>query len=419
MSNERNYPLTDGSFIQSDLVSTWDDEKWLSEFSILKEAKMHYIIIGTSITEGENTKAIYPTKISHGSMEYLGVDIVDSCLRNAEKCGVKVFLGINFHKDWWRKGAGDPKWLYKQMERGNLIADELYTLYKRKYPKAFYGWYWVYEVDNLNFMTKNQFKVLAKALDINLKHLREKNERLPVMLSPYMNSKYTTAEVYAKNWAYLFTNTELGKGDIFCPQDCVGGGGLDISEVDHWFKELKKAVDCKKGLEFWANNETFDHINWCSAPLNRFVEQMKLVQPYVKNFINFAYCHYYSPNNINKGFHKAYLKYTETGQVDTKPPKISDYIRIEKGGRSKLIISWAPSSEDENINGYELYRNGKLIFTCQRQRIFGGRGSDIVTRYIDTIPAVGSTTTYTYNVAAFDFNGNMSNLSKPAIYELS
>jgi len=235
------HPTADGTFIQSDMVENWGDEKWLDEFRYLKEVKMHYIILMTS----GNAKA----------------DVVDMCLKNAQLCGLKVFLGINYIGDWWKKGSKNEKWLYEQMRAGGIIADELYDKYYRRYKDSFYGWYFVYEVDNKNFNSRKKFIVLSKAINILLNHMRQEKHRLPLLVSPFMNSAYGSAKKYADNWAYLFNNSEIGEGDIFCPQDSVGGGDLKIDEVEEWFRQFRRAVDKKPGLLFWANTETFDHAN--------------------------------------------------------------------------------------------------------------------------------------------------------------
>lgn len=414
-NSNKKYPIADGSFIQADMVEKWNDSKWQSEFNYLKEVNMHYVIMSTSTTEGGLTKTIYPTKIPRGQMEYPSVDIVDMCLRNAEKTGMKIFLGINFNSEWLKKGPRDPHWLYAQMERGNLIADELYTKYYYKYPNAFHGWYWVYEVDNLNFKTKDDFSVLAKAININLKHLKGKRHPLPFMLSPFMNSIYGKAEEYAKNWAYLFQHTDLGKGDIFCPQDSVGGGGLKIDQVDQWFKELRKAVDGKPGLLFWANTETFNHLNWSSVPLNQFVRQMEIEKPYVDNIMTFAYCHYYSPNNIDKGFHETYLNYVKSGGLENRKPTPPKEVKVKKDGGSKFLVSWLPARDNIGIYGYEVYRNKKLIFTTNVDRIFKGKTGKkegLVMSYIDKVPLRDKFKWLNYEVRAVDFAGNISKSKK-------
>jgi hypothetical protein len=76
----------------------------------------------------------------------------------------------------------------------------------------------------------------------------------------------------------------------------VGAGHIKIDELDKYFAALKNAVDTKPELTFWANNENFTISDWSSAPLSRFVEQMKISSKYVENHVTFAYSHYYSPD---------------------------------------------------------------------------------------------------------------------------
>lgn len=412
MNKDKSYPIANGSFIQADMVYIWDDEMWIKELRYLKEADMHYVVVmGTSLTEGDTTKTIYPTKIPGGIMEY---DVLGRLLRNAEKADMKVFLGINYNGEWWRKYGNDPAWLYAQMDRANLIADELFDLYHFKYPNAFYGWYWAYEVDNLNFRTKEQLKVLANAININLRHFTEKNERLPVLLSPFMNSNFSTPEQYAKVWEYVLKNTELGSGDILCPQDSVGSGGLNVEELQKWFSALKKAANTKPGLLFWANNETFDQSDWSSATLDRFIKQLQFTDPYVTNHITFAYSHYYSPNNIHYGFHKTYLGYVNTGNLGKFSPTAPKNLKLKVIDKNQVSLNWEESGDNIGIYGYEIYRNGNVIHTYKRQRFYGGAEEDISTEYVDSIELKGIRKKYVYKVRTFDFTGNFSEFSEEA-----
>ena len=232
-SIEEVYPRVDGSFIQSWLVVNWDDAKWLKEFEYLKEAGMHYLIFAPSAQceSGKTTRTIYPSAIE-GYQIYDGYpDLIDNCLRNAQKAGIKIFLGLNMHDDWWKKYADDPQWLYDRMQEGNAVADELYGSYKSKYPDAFYGWYWVWEVDNNNFKAPGQQEVLSNALNINLDYLSKLDKSMPLLFSPFMNKKCGDAYEYRKMWENVFSLTRFRAGDIFCPQDCIGAGGLDRKSV--------------------------------------------------------------------------------------------------------------------------------------------------------------------------------------------
>ncbi|MFZ5753221.1 MAG: DUF4434 domain-containing protein [Bacillota bacterium] len=412
MITANSYPIVNGTFIQADMTLSWDRKTWESEFHYLHEVGMRYLVLmGITSTAGNVTKTIYPSKIT-GFQKTGQVDALDLCLSSAEAAGFKVFLGINFNQEWWKKGARDPQWLYRQMDRGNLIADELYELYHHKYSGAFHGWYWEYEVDNLNFKTEKELAVLAKALNITLLHLKEDKEKLPLLLSPFMNKRYSTPEEYGENWAFVFSNTELGQGDIFCPQDCVGGGGLELGDVTRWFTALKKAVDTKPGLLFWANVESFDHKNWVSAPLKRFIKQLETVSPLVDNCLTFSYSHYYSPNNIDKGFHETYLDYVEKGSLEGGKPAPPGEVKARKVGKTQFLISWGPASDDFGICGYLLYRDKKLIFSTQAQRKYGGDPQGIVMSYTDTAFPYLTWKNPIYEVRAFDFAGNVSDSVK-------
>ncbi|MHC1719655.1 MAG: DUF4434 domain-containing protein [Clostridiaceae bacterium] len=390
------HPIADGTFIQMDMVKNWTDENWISEFQYLSEAKMGYIVLTA------------PKKTDAG--------VVEMCLRNAQDFGLKVFIGIHFDEAWWKKGSKDKEWLFEQMKIGASQADIIYEQCYYKNPDSFYGWYFAYEVDNISFNNRAKFESLARALDILLNHLKNGGHRLPIMLSPFMNSSIGSARDYAENWAYLFARTELGERDVFCPQDSVGGGGLEIQEIDEWFRYLKKAVDRKPGLQFWANVETFDHRTWSSAILKRFIRQMEIAGRYAEKIMTFSYSHYYSPNNIDKRFHDVYLYYAETGHLEEENPLPPKSIKVVKKGISKHIISWESGSSSIGIFGYELFRNGKKIFGTFEQRRYGGKSAGIVHNFVDRSLFKWRLLGTVYEVRTVDFAGNTSQKTKARVY---
>lgn len=408
----KSYPIADGTFIQLDLTQNWDDSKWKSELQYLKQNKMHFLIItGVSFSSGSETKSVYSSTIPGFTKIYGQTDPIDLCLKNAEELGIKVFVDTYFNNDWWKKSGDDQEWLYTQMQKVNQVSDELYSKYHSKYPKAFYGWYFPYEVDNAKFNNINQFSVLSNALNINLRHLKDKNERLPVLLSPFMNSSCSTPKEYADNWSYLFAHTDLIKGDIFCVQDSVGSGRISIDEVNSWFTALKKAVNTKPGLSFWANVETFDYVNNSTAPLNRFIKQLKLVSPCVDNIVCFSYSHYYSPNNISDGFQNAYYKYVKDGVLPVYKPSKPENLTVETINKNEFTLSWTEPKNTKDICGYNVYRNGTLIFSTILQRKYGGDLKGLYMSYTDRPLLESSITSYSYEVKSFDFSGNLSDAS--------
>ncbi len=398
---EVRHPIAIGTFIQWYLVKDWTDARWQSEFRNLKAAGMTIVVLEPTV-DSQAHVAYYPTTMPGYTLAAGYGDIVDACLRNAQNAGIQVFLGLNFNDDWWRKGASDPSWLDAQMDVGNAAATELYRKYFHHYNRAFRGWYWAWEVDNLNFQTDKQQSVLAAALDRNVRYLHKLTPHLPVMFCPFMNSKVGTPEVYAAMWRNVFSHTSLGRGDIFCPQDCVGAGGLRLEEVPAWFRALGKCVASVPGLRFWSDTETFDQADWSSAPLSRFVAQLKAVQPYVEHSLTFAYSHYYSPNIANGGYHRSYLNYIRAGALDSHPPNAPTQLTSRRLPSGAIELSWTPPLDGAGICGYIVFRNAMRI-----GRIPAGTAAVRSPRltFADNAPQRQPTS---YTVQTFDFVGNLS-----------
>ncbi|SEA45771.1 protein of unknown function [Porphyromonadaceae bacterium KH3R12] len=358
-----NPPHFEGSFIQEFLVTGWDDNRWNQEMELLKEAGMKYLIYAPSLLTDEkgNTRTTYPSSLSSKEQQNR---TLEKCLRSAQKNGIKVFVGLNFNDRWWRVDY-DAAWLMEQMEIGNKVADELVALYKEIYPEAMYGWYWVWEVDNLNCTTAETQAILAKALNTNLDHLSKITPDMPFMLSPFMNYRVgDNAEQHKEMWKNVFSQTNFRTGDIFAPQDCVGAGGLNLENLEDWFSQLKEAADSKPELIFWGNIEIFDQRFWISAPLNRVQRQIEIVNKYAKNIICFAYSHYYSPYVVSENYHRSYMQYYKNENVVVENP----YKVVEVTMRSTpqgMEITWAKNRDLGSIAGYCIYRDGTLLKKLQ------------------------------------------------------
>ncbi|WP_446898088.1 DUF4434 domain-containing protein [Clostridium sp. LBM24168] len=385
----------------------------MKEMNYLKENKMEYLIVSGIISTNDNiTKTVYNSNIPGTKKIYGDKDEIELCLKSAEKLGIKVFLGTDFNSEWWNKSANDINWLSAQMNRTNLTCDELYRKYHLKYRHSFYGWYFPYEIDNVKFNNNEEFAKLANAININLNYLETKKERLPFLMSPFMNSAFGTPDQYASNWKYFFSIANLKNGDILCPQDSVGAGGLDISEVNQWFTALKKAVDSKSGLKLWANVETFDYVNNSTVTLDRLVKQMEMEQPCVDKIISFSYSHYYSPNNIDSGFNEAYSEYVNNGRLPYNKISAPKNLRVQTINKYEFRLSWDKPKNDKDICGYRVYRNGVLIYNSMIQRKYGGEKKEFYLSVIDKPILKSNVKSYTYEVKAVDFSGNMSNASK-------
>ena len=405
----KNYPIVTGTFIQLDMTQNWNNDKWKNELNYLKNNKMKYIILtNASQTKGSTTDTYYKSSISGYKKIYGNIDPIELCLKNAENLNMKVFIGPNFNAEWWQIPADNYSWLNSQIERSNVIADELYKKYHSKYPRAFYGWYFPYEIDNAKYTKTSQFKNLANAINIHLNYLNSKKERLPILLSPFINSSAGTAKQYSSNWQYLFSKTNFKKGDIFCPQDSVGSGRLNLNEVNSWYTALRKSISKKPGMLFWANAENFDYINNSSVPLDRFLKQLTLESPCVDNIICFSYSHYYSPNNIDKGFNQAYSYYVKSGKLPKEKLDTPQNLSVAAVEKNKFKITWSSPKNTKNLCGYEVYRNNTLISRIVLQRKYGGNPKEFSKTITDVPPLNENTGSYTYTIKSLGFSGNAS-----------
>lgn len=368
-------PYFIGSFIQEFLVKDWDDERWDMEMRLLKEAGMGYLIYAPSllIDMNGNISTNYPSSLFISQQPNFSLE---KCLRSAQKNDMKIFIGLNFNERWWKVDY-DATWLVKQMEIGNSVADELIILYKEKYPDAMYGWYWVWEVDNLHWMTTECNEKLAQCLNTNLDHLSKVTPNMPLMMSPFMNHKVGgDSEQYKDMWKKVFAKTNFREGDIFAPQDCIGTEGLNFDNLDQWFSKLKEAVDSKPGLQFWGNVEIFEQRYWVSASLSRVQKQLKIVNKYANKIICFAYSHYYSPYVVSKQYHKSYLDYLKNGELKAESPEKIRNASLRENTQG-IEISWDKNPDSGSTVGYCVYRDGTLLTKIQENE------KNTIIKYLD------------------------------------
>jgi hypothetical protein len=388
-----------GSFLQPWLTLKWPAERWDKEMAMLKDAGIQYLIYGPALQEDVNgvRTANYPSSLVSLSNRNSSMDF---CMQSAQKYGIKIIIGINFSDKWWDSSVTSD-WLANQMQIGNQVADELISLYGDKYKDIFYGWYWVWEVDNVNWISESRKTALVNALNLTLDHLTTLSPNLPLWISPFMNESYgLNAQAYGSFWENIFARTHFRSGDVFVPQDCIGAGGVQISNIKQWFSAFKNAVATKTGLKFWSNVETFISPYGVSAPMKRVVNQLKEESSYPENFICFAYSHYNSPLLVCEGYNSAYLYYLKNGtlpQIST--PSSVDQVVVNKGDKMNKIV-WS-SKDNQYTAGYNIYRNGQLIMMLQK------RDGIYPTDYTDTYS--GSAV---YEVSAYNVLGDESSKVK-------
>jgi len=301
-------PVVCGTFLQPWAFADFSRERIGLHFDGLLEAGIDTVIIQwTAVTpDGKIETSYYPAGAPSS-----WPDFTENCLACAQERGMKVFLGLNIADEWWSNFGSDRAWMLAQARLGNEIAGRLYGFYKNKYPAAMAGWYFAWEFSNA--LSPYELRC-AEMLNVTLDYLSVLDASMPLMLSPFLTSAVSPAQTCA-SWSAVFANTRFREGDIFCCQDSVGAGHIGMGDLDRYFAAMKAAADTKPQLAFWANNENFTAADWSSAPLSRFVEQMKITSKYVENHVTFAYSHYYAADMGKAQYHEAYLRYRLTGET--------------------------------------------------------------------------------------------------------
>ncbi len=86
--------------------------------------------------------------------------------------------------------------------------------------------------------------------------------------------------------------------------------------------------------------------------------------------------------------------------VDRTAPQVPSPPTIGQVGQTIVQLLWSPATDNVGVAGYNLYRNGTLLYTSS------------LINYNDN--SVAPSTSYTYTLQAFDAAGNVSAMSAPA-----
>lgn len=422
----KDYPVISGSFIQYGPFLNYSEKKLEKHFDYLKEAGIQYLVLYTSAfqnADGTYGTVYYPSKLAEANKginyDASHTDITEKMLDQCKSHGIKAFISPNFSNDGWAQNYSlgssdtiyvpDPDW-YKRFSRDSVaIAKELYSLYKEKYGDTFYGWYFVPEYTNYcKGVTDEHISIMADMLNIYIDGINALDPSMPFLMSPYFVESYANAKESAEFFDKLFSKVHFRKGDIFCPQDCVGSGFLNAQTFMEYFKELNAVISKYPNLSFWGNPESFKQANWTSAPITRFVYQLESAAPYVDGFISFAYSHYYAPDirGIDT-FHKDYVNYYKTGKVNY----YSDNEQIEPisfeavNGSAGVNLTATFNNCKYGISYVEFYRDSKLVATSHTDM---KNYADKTLTFTATDKNAVSGQEYTYSVVAYDFILNKS-----------
>ncbi len=388
-----------GTFIQSWLYSSWNDERWEEEISYMKEVGMDEIIMAdvASKSSRESTwQCSYPSSLPNTTRI---TDETRKILLQSQKYNMKLFLGLGSDNRWWNWNLcndNDYQDFSEAMSMACSIARELYSLYKNEFGETFSGFYSVYEIWNHIEWNNPKGRSLyadrmAEQFNRLIDTLNAIDPSMPLLFSPFSTQADWCADIENTKAFYeeFFQKCHFREIDGMLPMDNIGGGGQTLETVEPWSAMYAKVIENNNGKpKCFANIESFVQpadsllydtektplygINyWGSAPLGRFIKQLNLAEKYAEKIYTFAYPHYQSPNNNLPGIHESLIEYLNNKEIDSTHPTLPSAIRFEMTAGINnytqlsspiLKISWDDDYYDENdILCVRLLLNGNCV----------------------------------------------------------
>lgn len=414
-------PEFTGTFIQSWMTCSWDDERWAEEVENMKNAGIEYLVLQCLADKGyeENGgqwNVYYDTDVEAIKDATFGGDCLEPALKSCQDAGIKVFVGLSMFDDFWNEAALGS--LYQEVchVAGDMIED-IYNKYGEEYKDTLYGWYFTPEISN-GLLCQISLDGITKGINHVIDRINEVDETKPLLMSPFYSEYLSTDPITSlTNYVRFFNKINFRDGDIFAPQDAVGAKWTREENLEMTWKLYKAAVyTCDADIKLWANCENFDgavtsetlggilspeiteNKSNVTATLDRFVRQMEIASKYAENIITFSYNHYYSPSNVNPAFINTYLDYIENDYVlENEAPQIPENVKKIQG-ENGIEISWDEAVDNFGIAYYRIEKDGQFLaridkfYGTEENYFLDGNGSINSVYTIVTVDAAGNST---------------------------
>lgn len=366
-------PVISGDIVQPWYCDRFTINEWSNHLKTLKRAGINTVVLQWT-SELKNSKIKYlgyesnlvnnPDNLdsSFSQSDYaVTKNMLGNLLEAAENNNMKVFIGLSLGNDWWNNAFTDQTWCTNNANLTNTIADEIYNNYKAKYPNAFLGWYWPWEM----YTTSNNYEDnWSYMMNINLDHLTTLDATLPLMISPFVStSENASVQRAQEQWTNIMKNTHFRSGDILCLQDGLGTSTYSVKKVVEYIKAIKLAVNENPNVEFWMNVENFynEEDGYGSASLSRYISQLTISSLYAEKILSFSYLHYYDPlkDGIGDEYDKGYKQYITSQRVQNiiSPPS-GGYVYVDANRDEAPIPQGFTVSK---VNGENVIDNGLVI----------------------------------------------------------
>lgn len=237
-------------------------------------------------------------------------DPIEELLCEADKCGVKVFLGNGFYGDW--RKASQNITSKEVIDRSFRAMEELTALYG--HHKSFYGWYFPDETCIILRYSKD----FMKYVNLCSARCHQLTPDKKTLIAPY-----GTNLVWANN-KFIRQLTELDV-DFIAYQDEVGVKKTKVDRTKRLFEKLRIAHDKAGRSELWADIELFDFEGLVyksaliPASFERIKKQIENVAPYADKILGYQYLGLMNSKNsqafaghsTSTELYENYIKYIE------------------------------------------------------------------------------------------------------------
>ncbi|MFD0696448.1 DUF4434 domain-containing protein [Paenibacillus sp. GCM10027628] len=380
-----------GTFLQPDLADQWTDSQWNTEFQNMKDVGINQLVLQWTANSKTNT-TVYPTTALSGYTQNTTNDVVAKALSKGNIYGVDIYLGLQLNDDWFVKYANDNTWLTNEANIAKTLAGDLWTKYGTN--ASLKGFYLSFEVDNWNFPTTTEWDRLKTFYQTVGNYIKQQSSTKTLMISPFFNpAGGQTTSGWQNMWEYILPNSSL---DIFALQDGVGAGHAVTSQLAAWFSASKTAINnALPAMLLWDDAETFN-LDFKPMDESTLIADLNAASPYVSNYLSFSFNHYISPQQVNPLYYTTYKNYVQSGSLDATAPTTPTNLSGSSTNSITNQLSWTASTDNTGVVGYKIYRNNELVWTAYTN----------ATSFTDT--QLTPSTSYTYQVQAFDAAGNNS-----------
>lgn len=410
-------PEFNGTFLQSWLSSSWDEERWAEEVETMEKDGVKYLILqdlATMDLEG-NWNVYYDTEVEALKDAAFGGDVLKAALEAVKGSDIQIFVGLTSFDNLWSTGTLTKEYTQVCDITADMIED-IYSRYYKGNEDNFYSWYFTMEFSN-NILMQLGMPNIVRGLNVVLDKATETDPAIPLMMSPFTSNYLAFGKSAAlMQWMKLLSACHWRDGDIFAPQDAVGAAWIEEDDLVTIWKMYALAVEqCSADIKLWANCENFTSAvadsfgaglinppaseNVVNVPvtLDRFIYQLDVASRYCDNIITFSYTHYYSENERSDAFIRTYRDYVENGYtLEKESPVMGSFTKTATD--EGIELQWEQASDNIGISHYRIMKNGKFL---HRAETFDGYHR---VSYTDA----NGTMSDRYTIVAFDAAGNIS-----------